>query len=217
MGCPIYLECPAYLGGAPFSTPIAACIPPLGSPLSTLGYPWARNPFLTLGANVPRAARCAVGAVQAAPHAPVHRRMRYSLGTRRLNGVLSLLLAWWRARLGHESPHAPPSADRPKSKVVMQVGMGLSGNRCKWESKPARRVQIGLKCRPHSSAHTGPRAVAPDPYQYSGVVGNNTMLALAAGFGGAFALLLVVMILRNRRAARAVDPAPDVRTLLYVE
>jgi hypothetical protein len=45
-------------------------------------------------------------------------------------------------------------------------------------------------------------------------------VALAAGFGGAFALSLIfgiVMILRNRRSARAVDPAPAVRTLLYVD
>ena len=64
--------------------------------------------------------------------------------------------------------------------------------------------------------------MALDPYPRSGVVGNNTTLlvALAAGFGGAFALLLVVvivMILRNRPAARAVDPAPGLRTPLYSE
>ncbi len=67
--------------------------------------------------------------------------------------------------------------------------------------------------------------MALDPYHWSGVVGNMTLLvALSAGFGGAFALLLVigiVMILRYRRAARApgvrtlVDPAPAVRTILY--
>ncbi len=64
--------------------------------------------------------------------------------------------------------------------------------------------------------------MALDPHKWSGVVGNNTTLpvALAAGFGGAFALSLIfgiVMILRNRRSARAVDPAPAVRTLLYVD
>jgi hypothetical protein len=120
--------------------------------------------------------------------------MRYSLWySRRLDGVLSLLL--WRTHLGHESPHAPPSGQ-------------------------------GLTCRPHPVARTHarvhPRAVALDPYHWSGVAGNNTTLlvALAAGFGGAFALLLVfgiVMILRNRRVARATDPAPGLRTPLYGE
>ncbi len=76
-----------------------------------------------------------------------------------------------------------------------------------------------VSARPRTHARTGPRAVALDPYQRSGVVGNNTTLlvALAAGFGGAFACLLVVvivMILRNRRTARAVDPAPGLRTLV---
>ncbi len=110
-----------------------------------------------------------------------------------------------------ECPHAPPSG-QAESKVVMQAGMGLT-------------------CRPHSPAHartharrTDPlaRAVALDPYQWFGVVGNNTTLlvALAAGFGGAFACLLVVaivMVLRNRRAAPATDPAPGLRTPLYLE
>jgi hypothetical protein len=44
-------------------------------------------------------------------------------------------------------------------------------------------------------------------------------VALAAGFGGAFALLLVVVIvlIRSRRSARATDSTPGPRTLLYVE
>ncbi len=74
-------------------------------------------------------------------------------------------------------------------------------------------------------ARTSPRAVALDPYQWSGDVGtsNDTTLPVAvvvAGFGGAFALLLVVgivVILRNRRAARATDAAPGLRTPLVVE
>jgi hypothetical protein len=40
------------------------------------------------------------------------------------------------------------------------------------------------------------------------------LVALAAGFGGALASSLafgVVMILRNRRSARATDPAPGLR------
>ena len=103
--------------------------------------------------------------------------------------------------------------------------MGLSGNGCKWESKPAFAAEwIGLACRPHSPAHarTGPRGAVLHPYQRSCVAGNNTTLlvALAAGFGGAFASSLVfgiVMILRNRRSARATDPAPGLRTPLYGE
>jgi hypothetical protein len=67
---------------------------------------------------------------------------------------------------------------------------------------------------------TGPRAAALDPYEWSGVVGNNTTLVavVAAGFGSVALLLvvLIVVILRNRRAARAVDAAPDLRTPLYI-
>jgi hypothetical protein len=87
------------------------------------------------------------------------------------------------------------------------VGTGPSGNGPKWD---------------RSKWEPSPRAVALDPYRWSGVAGNNTTLlvALAAGFGGAFACSLVfgiVMILRNRRAARATDPAPGLRTPLYGE
>ena len=41
---------------------------------------------------------------------------------------------------------------------------------------------------------------------------------VAAGFGSVALLLVVgiVLILRNRRAARAVDPAPGLRTPLYI-
>ena len=105
----------------------------------------------------------------------------------------------------------------------MYVGIGLSGNGCKWEPKPARAAEwIGLACRPHPPTHgrTGPHAVALDPYQRSGVAGNNTTLVavVAAGFGSVALLLVVgiVLILRNRRAARAVDPAPGLRTPLYI-
>jgi hypothetical protein len=87
------------------------------------------------------------------------------------------------------------------------VGTGPSGNGPKWE---------------RSKWEPSPRAAALDPYRRSGVAGNNKTLlvALGAGFGGAFALLLVVgivVILRNRRAARATDPAPGLRTPLYGE
>jgi hypothetical protein len=108
--------------------------------------------------------------------------------------------------------------------------MGRSGNGCKWESTPARAAEwIGLTRRPHSPAHartharTGPlaRAAALDPYQRSAVVGNHTTLPVAlAAVGSAFASLLVVvivMVLRNRRAARATDPAPGLRTPLNGE
>jgi uncharacterized protein (TIGR03382 family) len=42
-------------------------------------------------------------------------------------------------------------------------------------------------------------------------------VALAAGFGGAFALVLIVvtvMVLLRRRSARATDPAPGLRAPL---
>ncbi len=44
------------------------------------------------------------------------------------------------------------------------------------------------------------------------------MAVVAAGFGSVALLLVVVIvvILRNRRAARAVDPAPDLRTPLVL-
>ena len=103
--------------------------------------------------------------------------MRDSLGTHRcshrLNGVLSLLLASWRTRLGHERP------------------------------------ERAAECRPHVPTHGPTRGGSRS--QRSGVVGNGTLLAaLAGGFGGAIALLLVVgitMILRNRRSARATEPS----------
>ncbi len=77
-----------------------------------------------------------------------------------------------------------------------------------WNQKPAR-----LACRPHADrAH----ALRPSiPNQRSFVVGNNTTLVavVAAGFGSVALLLVVgiVVILRNRRAARAVDAAPGLR------
>jgi hypothetical protein len=46
------------------------------------------------------------------------------------------------------------------------------------------------------------------------------LLVALAAVGGAFACLLVVvivMVLRNRRTARATDPAPGLRTPLYGE
>jgi hypothetical protein len=101
-------------------------------------------------------------------------------------------------------------------------GNGPKWECCKWESKPAFAAEwIGLTGRPHSPTHTRTGAVALDPYQRSGVVGINTTLLVAlAAVGGAFACLLVVvivMVLRNRRAARATDPAPGLRTPLYGE
>ena len=77
--------------------------------------------------------------------------------------------------------------------------------------------------RPRTNTRTGPlaRAVALDPYHWSGVVGNNTTLLVAlAAVGSAFACLLVVvivMVLRNRQTARATDPALGLRTPLYGE
>ncbi len=66
-------------------------------------------------------------------------------------------------------------------------------------------------------ARTDQRAVPLDPV---GIVGDRMLVAVVAAGFGAVALLLVVgivMILRNRRAARAIDPAPGLRTLLYVD
>ena len=57
--------------------------------------------------------------------------------------------------------------------------------------------------------------MALDPYQRLGVVGDNTTLVavVAAGFGSVVCLLVVgiVLILRNHRAASAVDAAPGLR------
>ena len=100
------------------------------------------------------------------------------------------------------------------------VGMGASGNQSLHAPPSGRAYRVGpTPSRPRTPARVHPRAVALDPYRRSGVAGDNTTLlvALAAGFGGAFALLLVVgivMILRNRRAARATDPAPGLRAPL---
>ena len=103
------------------------------------------------------------------------------------------------------------------------VGMGASGNQSLRAPPSGQAYRVGptpSRARPHARVH--PRAAALDPYHWSGVAGNNTTLlvALAAGFGGAFACLLVVvivMVLRNRRAAPATDPAPGLRTPLYLE
>jgi hypothetical protein len=92
--------------------------------------------------------------------------------------------------------------------------MGLSGNGCKWESTPARAAElIGLACWPHPPAH----ALRPSiPTNGRFVAGSNTTLVavVAAGVGSVALLLVVgiVVILRNRRAARAVDAAPGLRT-----
>jgi hypothetical protein len=42
------------------------------------------------------------------------------------------------------------------------------------------------------------------------------LVVLAAGFACSL-VAVIVLIVRNRRAARATDPASDVRTLLYVD
>ena len=132
-------------------------------------------------------------------------------------------------------PHPPtrtaPSARRlsiPTSgrgvRVVLQVGMGLSGNGCKWESKArARAAQWTARKRRQQTptrrlAHRLPkRALALDP---SGrvFVGNTTFLvALAAGLGGACFLVVVILVIIRSRRARATGPAPGLRTLLVGE
>jgi hypothetical protein len=90
---------------APIAVTLSAPCPNAASLSSTPEYPQG-TPILTHL----RPARCGIiGAVQAAPPAPAHRRMEYALGTHRvltagLHGALSLPLC----RRG-ESPHAPPS------------------------------------------------------------------------------------------------------------
>jgi hypothetical protein len=77
-----------------------------------------------------------------------------------------------------------------------------------WNQKPAR-----LACRPHADRAHAPRLSIPTSGRFA--VGNNTTLVavVAAGVGSVALLLAVgiVVILRNRRAARAVDAAPVLR------
>jgi hypothetical protein len=103
-----------------------------------LEYPYWEvqwEPLAYARANAPRAARRGIiKAVQAAPHAPVHRCLRYSLGSRRLDGVLSLLLVWWRAhgwdtkartcrRVDGPTASAPPT--RPRTGARAQRAAAL--------------------------------------------------------------------------------------------
>jgi hypothetical protein len=93
------------------------------------------------GANVPHAPRCALGAVQAAPHgagpSPHGIFARYPARTRGLHGAPSLPLPLCK------SLRAPPRG-QADSKVVMQVGMGLSGTGCKWELKARTRRRVHM-------------------------------------------------------------------------
>ncbi len=95
------------------------------------------------------------------------------------------------------------------------MGMGASGNK----ARTRRRVDRPSVSAPPAHARTHARTHAQwlsIPTSGRFVVGNNTTLVavVAAGFGSVALLLVVgiVVILRNRRAARAVDAAPGVRT-----
>ncbi len=95
------------------------------------------------------------------------------------------------------------------------------------KARTRRRVDRPTVSAPQGRAHARTHEYTharwlSTPTSGRALIGNNTTLlvALAAGFGGAFACSLVfgiVMILRNRRAARATDPAPGLRTPLYGE
>ena len=101
--------------------------------------------------------------------------------------------------------------------------MGASANQ-----EPARanewtaRKRVGnaharTDARLPTGSPTG-RPHAPWLSMPSGVVGNNaTLVVVLAATSASLLVVIIVFIVRNRRAARATDPAPDVRTLLYVD
>jgi hypothetical protein len=116
----------------PVSTPVSTlCVPceypsePLEYPLCTV-YPW--EPFTDARANEPFAARCATGAVQPAPQAPVHGRMGYPLGTHR---VLTASMDSW-----------PQKPARAAEWIARKQSTHVSGNGPKWEC-----VQVGTNAR----------------------------------------------------------------------
>ncbi len=209
----------------PVSTPVSTPRNSSSTPCVPLVYP-----FTNARANEPSAARCAAGAVHAAPT----RRSIAAWGTRWVLtayspppwGTLAAVVANARTRRRVVGPKESCACKWGR----VQDGTGLSGNGCKWEPKPARAAEsLGRKCRcshartparPCAHAQSGPHAVALGPSGRA-VIGKSTFVGeLAAGLGGAFVCLLVVSIVvffRRRRSARAADPASDVRTLLYVD
>jgi hypothetical protein len=107
--------------------------------------------------------------------------------------------------------------------IARKQSTHVSGNGPKWEwaqvgtnARTRRRVDRPSVAAPPAHAHTrthgptrcGSRSLTSGRF----AVGNNTTLVavVAAGFGSV-ALLLVVLILRNRRATRAVEAAPGLR------
>ncbi len=137
-------------------------------------------------------ARCAVGAVQAPPQAPVHRRTGNSLSTYRgLTGwgTLAVVPVVAKAR-------TPRRVDSPEARHSCKWGWAQVGK--EW-------LQAGIKDRARRPQTGGSRP-------RRGVAGNPTLVvALAAGFGVAVALLLVVVVVivsihRKRRFARASGP-----------
>ena len=91
--------------------------------------------------------------------------------------------------------------------------MGSSRNQARTRRRVDRPKAWATPALAHARAHAHALSIP------SGVLGDSTLLvALAASFGVvavACLLVVIVLIVRNRRAARATDPASDVRTLLY--
>jgi hypothetical protein len=137
---------PAYHGGAPFRTSSTA--------LHTAAEPPLEYPRVPPGLLAPssRSARtCLVPPV--APSGPSRRsHTRRSIAERGTRSVLAASMGCSRCL----------NRGQAESKVVMQMGMGLSGNGCKCESKSARAAEwIGLPSRPHPVARTHARTGTP--------------------------------------------------------
>jgi hypothetical protein len=140
-----------------------------------------------------------------------------------LDGALSLL-ATKHARAAEWT--VPKAACASKWERVC-VEVGASGNQkparaAEWTArKRVRNAHPPMHARLPTDSPTG-RRNAPWLSMPSGVVGNNATLlvVLAATIASLLVViivLIVVFIVRNRRAARATDPAPDLRTPLYLE
>jgi hypothetical protein len=185
--------------------------------------PGLLTPWLPLGASVPRPARCAVGAVQAA---------LVSAGPSP-GGVLAWYSRVLTASMGHSHSwprkHARAAEWTARKQPVLLSGNGSSWSGCKCESTartapPSGQPESVSATPTHGRMHACPqdsptrRPNAPWLSMPSGVVGNNaTLLVVLAATSASLLVVIIVMIVRNRRAARATNPASDVRTLLYVD
>ncbi len=115
--------------------------------------------------------------------------MRYSLGTHR---VLT-------ASVGHS--HSWPQ--KPAQAAEWTAGKRYGHSRTDART-PTRLAHRQAQC-----------ALALMP---SGVVGNNaTLVVVLAATSASLLVVIIVFIVRNRRAARATDPAPGLRTPLNGE